>query len=189
MNWVNKNTVPYCLDFNVILEQMLEHKINGKSLTSLKKIDLLHIGFKIHAHRTMIYQFIQSLITKNKIPNDAELDDVQFDDESNTNDEHIDDVNGEGVQSTNDRVMNEIPDRYKCALTKKVMSEPVICGHNNKVFEKKAIYDFINENERMPLVTAGGDNQINVNDEASFLLFDDMSLKIEIEQFKQEHNA
>merc|ERR1711902_50595 len=114
----------------------------------------------------MIYQFIQTLITKNTIPDD-DADDI---DEQFEDDEFI-------------------PERYKCALTKTIMSDPVMCGHNNKVFERDAIYEFIFVNGRLPMVTAGAEDQIIMDDEASFLLFEDASLKIEIAQFKQQHNV
>ena len=71
------------------------------------------------------------------------------------------------------------------------MNDPVICGHNNKTFEKSAIYQYIQENGDLPDDGCGKEeaslNQININDVSSYLLFDDLSLKIEIEQFKQQH--
>merc|ERR1711902_488107 len=175
--------VPNCLDFDEILENMEKKQINGLKLLSLKKIDLLHIGFNIYSHRTMIYQYIKSLITKNKIPNDN--------DNNNDNDEDGDNTPRhyeEGREQT--ETADDIPEKYKCSLTNKLMSEPVICGHNNKVFEKSAIYKYINEhNGELPTDSISSSvDQINIDDSSSFLLFDDLSLKIEIEQFKQENN-
>jgi len=188
MNWMNKNAMPHYLDLDVILEKMAEKNMNGKSLATLKKNDLSYIGFSIHSHRTLIYQFIQSLITKNPILNDEATEIEQIDDNlnedghDNTNDVYSD-HDKEGNVETVD-VDIEIPEKYKCALLNRLMSEPVICGHNNKVFEKSAIYQYINENGKVPFDSSK--NQINLNDDSSFLLFDLVSLKIEIEQFKQE---
>eukprot|EP01083_Nonionella_stella_P215048 774342_1 len=175
---------------------MERKQINGMLLLKLKKIDLLHIGFTMNYHRTVIYQHIKALITKNKMPNNDDVSNendkqnMSNDDRDNYNDTNCE----EGEQITKDLRTNDgnniIPAKYKCSLTNLLMYEPVICGHNNKLFEKSAIYTYVNEYGKLPLVNddVAVISKIDINDDASFLLFDDLSLKIEIEQFRQEHN-
>lgn len=129
----------------------------------------------------------------------ADIDDI--DDESeyvNINDNNCDsddsDFEEEGATTMdNEEITVTVPDKYKCALTEELMINPVICGHNNKTFEKTAIYEYIQKNGHLPdsddnLMNEASLNQINVKDISSYLLFDDLSLKIEIEQFKELHD-
>eukprot|EP01084_Bolivina_argentea_P080658 146074_1 len=180
MKWINESAVPNCLDFGVILALMQEKQMNGLSLLSVNKTDLLNIGFDIHSHRAELIIHIKSLIAKNKIAaNTAEIDESNY-----VAVERRERRNDEGQEAHTMTV--DIPPKYKCALSNALMSDPVICGHNNKVFDKTAISEYIKDNDKLP---ADDDvtNSINRYDEASFLLFDDINLKIEIEQFKQEH--
>eukprot|EP00486_Rosalina_sp_Unknown_P000342 CAMPEP_0201566816 /NCGR_PEP_ID=MMETSP0190_2-20130828/6904_1 /ASSEMBLY_ACC=CAM_ASM_000263 /TAXON_ID=37353 /ORGANISM="Rosalina sp." /LENGTH=179 /DNA_ID=CAMNT_0047986053 /DNA_START=1219 /DNA_END=1758 /DNA_ORIENTATION=- len=170
-------------------------QITGSSLVNLKKVDLSNAGFKIYAHRTKIYQLIKSLITKYKQPEEAGQNDENstadidcHDNDNDENDSDFDDQEGattRGDDSDDEEI--DIPDKYKCALTDELMSNPVICGHNNKVFEKSAIYEYIQENGHLPQSKEASSNPININDVSSYLLFDDLSLKIEIEQFKEQN--
>lgn len=202
MGWLNIQNVPKYLDFDDILENMQSMQINGASLVNLKKTDLSNLGFKIYVHRTKIYQLIQSLMTKYKQqqqPDNNDAVDIDDADDESSDDSNNTDFEEEGRTTLDKEEMSvtvTIPNKYKCELTKELMTNPVICGHNNKVFEKTAIFEYIEENGELPPPESEFDdskneasiNQINVNDISSYLLFDDLSLKIEIEQFKEMHD-
>eukprot|EP00488_Nonionellina_sp_1-RS-2012_P001867 TRINITY_DN3243_c0_g1_i1.p1 TRINITY_DN3243_c0_g1~~TRINITY_DN3243_c0_g1_i1.p1 ORF type:complete len:165 (-),score=41.59 TRINITY_DN3243_c0_g1_i1:121-615(-) len=134
-----------------------------------------------YSHRTNIYQWIKALITKNKIPNDGKDDGSHDGSNDETNNGYVFDGN-----NTAEGQQNDIPQKYKCSLSNALMTEPVVCAHNNKWFTKTEIYNYIKANGKLPIEFESEEtiNTININDEASFLLFDDIHLKIEIEQYR-----
>ena len=73
----------------------------------------------------------------------------------------------------------DIPERFKCALTQQIMSEPVIAfdGHT---YDKEAIVAHLKQHHKSPVTGEACDG----DDEMSFMLFDDAALKKEIEIFK-----
>ncbi len=77
----------------------------------------------------------------------------------------------------------EIPEQFKCSLTKQIMDNPVIAfdGHT---YDKDAIIVYLKKYHKSPITneTCDGD------DEMSFMLFDDNKLKKEINIFKQANN-
>jgi len=101
-----------------------------------------------------------------------------------------DEVDDELFEFVHNERAGDVPEKYKCSLTQQVMSEPVVCGHDNKKYEKSAIQQYIAQNGDVPKLNKQvSKERINLDDHSSFLLFDDVSLKIEIEQFKQQNEA
>jgi len=52
---------------------------------------------------------------------------------------------------SSEELQNDVPVEYVCALTKKIMNEPVTCRTSGKTYERKVIEDFISQNGCDPI--------------------------------------
>merc|ERR1719334_994423 len=164
-------------DANAVL-QWIRHKmhwINGQTLLTLQKKDLLDIGFKLNSHRTNIHEHIRCLINSNRSDAQSMHMTLCDDDEPDVQ---------EGQPSTHDKDQ-DVPQGFRCALSGELMTNPVICCHDMKVYEKNAIREYLmGSGGRLPDGTTA--DRINVDDQSSFLLFDELSIKNDTEQYRKE---
>merc|ERR1719334_2895016 len=175
MHWINADAVPNCVDFALIFNRLDEMQINGQTLLTLQKKDLLDIGFKLNSHRTNIHEHIRYLINSNRSDAQSMHMTLCDDDEPDVQ---------EGQPSTHDKDQ-DVPQGFRCALSGELMTNPVICCHDMKVYEKNAIREYLmGSGGRLPDGTTA--DRINVDDQSSFLLFDELSIKNDTEQYRKE---
>ena len=77
----------------------------------------------------------------------------------------------------------EIPERFKCALSKRIMDEPVI-AFDGYIYDKLSIISYFQHYAKSPKTNEACD----AIDEMSWMLFDDNKPKQEIILFKQANN-
>ena len=119
------------IDFdNKIYSNLESQRIRGKFLSLIDRSDLRNLGFELFEHQRILQKSIKKLIEKYPIPQEKEMG-FAF---SAGNDE-IEGVNVKVTYTTD----NEIQDKYKCPITKKLMKFPVV-AYDGCVYEKKSNY-------------------------------------------------
>eukprot|EP01084_Bolivina_argentea_P308297 533062_1 len=111
LKWFNDKQLPNDINLNKIEQNMISCKINGKCLQKMDEIDLFSYGFA-KQYVAKIFSFIYGLCYKKSKHGNKSLSMVIY------------------------SGMTDIPLKYKCKLTNKIMSNPVI-GIDNETYEKK----------------------------------------------------
>merc|ERR1712228_193076 len=163
LDWISQSSIPNDLDIAKIEASMNDNDVCGKSLHSMDKIDLFSYGFtKVYVLK--IFPFIMSL--RKKYPYDLKA------------------ASKEGM--VEDTYSVGIPEKYKCKITKAIMSDPVI-AFDGATYERQAILSYLRTHQKSPIT---GENCPMVNDDDyDLVLFADLPLQNEIEQFKQKNDV
>eukprot|EP01084_Bolivina_argentea_P234406 394639_1 len=165
MNWLDDESCPSGINLNNILNELNKQEINGKFLKEIDKEDLYQLGFVKFDLRKRIYTFIVELLTKYK-EIDASNDQTEVSSVGNKN-------------SKDEDAHFDIPLRFICPITNKIMNDPVI-AFDMMSYERDAITQFLKTHKRSPTT-----NQLLENDVIK--LFSNLKLKQEISIFRKTY--
>eukprot|EP01083_Nonionella_stella_P117187 348853_1 len=170
LQWFKEEAIPRAIDLKTIQKNMDDLGLTGRMIESMQKEQLQEIGFGFK-QMDVLYPAIKHLCSSYPAPkrNDKDMD------RKRTN------VEGMIEETYNNDV--DIPDRFKCCLTKQIMDHPVIAFDGN-TYDRDAIILYLKQHHKSPVTKEAcvGD------DETSFMLFDDEKLKREINIFKKANN-
>eukprot|EP01083_Nonionella_stella_P088321 246064_1 len=172
LEWFKEETTPKAIDLRTIQKNMDDLGLTGRMIESMQKEQLYEIGFGFK-QMDVLYPAIKHLCSSYPAP---KRDDKDMNRKRTNADNDI-----EGMIEETYNV--DIPDRFKCGLTKQIMDHPVIAFDGN-TYDRDAIILYLKQHHKSPVT-----NEACVgDDETSFMLFDDEKLKREINIFKKDNN-
>ena len=166
------NNIKLNIDWNKIKQALIEQKINGESLKIFynNSIYISHIGFKNINIAVQLHEYVKSLIDKYPIYN------------NNRNDKIDNEAEGHIINTNN---LRNIPKKYLCNISKKIMSDPVR-AYDGIIYDKKNILRWFNNgNNVSPIIRDVNGNPKKIRNKQLMPLFE---LKQEILQYKLENS-